>query len=95
MLSFTSANPVVVTQNGVTTTYNLWVVTNHLTRLNSDGSISLVLQFTLTNAGGSPSPVPVVTLQVPNLLSDSVTGVATANFFTALLNKAVASGTIS
>lgn len=105
MLSITSANPISVVQNGVTQVYNTWkVAPSAVPRLlinQALGTVSLTMKFSLWGVDPSGNPIQYVgpgalkTLTVDNILTDSVLGTPTTNFFAAIAAKAEASGVIS
>lgn len=92
-----SPNPLTITQNGVTTNYNLWVITG-VTASGSQSAQGMAVPLTVTfqqmSSSGQLAPLEPVTYTIPNILTDGNLTRGIAAFFQELSLEAFQVGTI-
>lgn len=96
MLTVPSNSPLTITQDGVTLTYDKWNSTNVLLQEN-EGKFSLHMRFQrcrVADGAVMDSPNPGIAFQCSDILNDEVLGPLAANFFQALVAKAISDGVI-
>ncbi len=94
-LTYTSSNPITVTQGSNSDTYSNWSVANPIVRVNSDGTVTLTVSFQLLDNNGNIYPGAQKTMVITDIISDPNVGSASQMFFQALISEAIAQGIIS
>lgn len=88
-------NGVSITQGGVTTLYNRWVIigaSGSKSSLNS--AVPLTITFQLVSAAGAVAPLAPITYTIPNILTDGNLNSGISLFFKELTNEAFQMGAI-
>ena len=99
MLSYDASTPVTVSQGGVSTVYNKWIVASVDVQTKSTGAVALTLSFALANLDTPSSPKiypeSIKTIGITDILTDPDLDDASLAFFEAVIGKALSQGIIS